>query len=1199
MDANGLESGWVELVNTSDKWADLADYRFIRVNRGKKTDPYGEGNFPPRLVAPHSRTVFYTSERYPNSDTPEESAFATGTFDAKPAIYSELGNILVWGKKVNPKKSPFVRLYYAPGGDGDAGSVVDTVVIPSDLPEGCSIIVGDGAATRRWLCKAPTRGEANDTDGCTRLGPNAGPLYEIPSQKASGVASEFALPSPPAVPGEDYIVEFAMNPVMNPDGTFAPRDTDEIRSISIVYRKDLDDATLTTNAVDMATLVRDDAAWGDKYTAKIPAGFFPARGRLIQWKFLVVDGEGTEWTSPSFNNPDDGYEWYGTIVEPGESLLSKKLPTWHLFADAASLAQMDKDAADQDASVVPNNARVGIYDSSTSNYYDYVRIDLRGHTSGNFKKKGHGLRFAKAHPLTMTDVATGEQIEEIRKTSLISEFADPSKMRQMIAFWLFRKTGNLAPFDFPVRCNLNGEFYQLAFNSERFTDELIEDVYGLDKFGWSWKNVGTLKSGSGTTAGGIEKKTPDDEDESNITVLQNELRARLAECGADNGNEDTAALTKFVVEKFNLPAWINYLASARITHEMDDVWANVCIYYDNALMAEGVRGTDTWMPLGYDFNLSFGQYYLDGGVYTGSLMADEDWFKSHPFYGGNRVRCYTSSARTTTINNGNNGFEAVLQSSKFRRLYLRRLRTLMDQELKEPGTAETEVPFIAKMREMADLMREDAALDDAKWPNDSSDDKIDCWKNGGRPADIDKAIDEIWEKYVVPRREHLYVTHSVTNTAREIGYGSQFIAGIPEAQSPIGELKANISVVNMDGELFHDTEKIIIRNANDETIDMSGWRLAFSVDFTFPAGTVCDANDTITIVADRRSYIAANTDALTDEVIIGNATFTGAGPLALYDADGALVFSAIPETDELNFLRLHSFCGKPEGDNDANEWFVLTNISDSATLDLAGATVCFLKQGDTESDSHCHITLENKKHKGEIPPLGSMRFEQADWSKKGWTKIQNNKLYITIGDRYGSTAQHLAVEQKKFNRANGNGGWLVCDSTASTVASNGDWHEEYYLTTGETGDEFTASSAEEAAKIASHAVVSLSEDDILAGLETQYLAVAAQAVEGKKNTWRAVVDVNAATVAKPEIFRFEPATGDDGRQVGAIVANPVLGLWYGFETSEALGANAAFVDDEESFVRPTYSTDALEIHSTPSAAPSAFFRVKVKCSKIK
>ena len=56
---------------------------------------------------------------------------------------------------------------------------------------------------------------------------------------------------------------------------------------------------------------------------------------------------------------------------------------------------MDVDADDQNLSLVPYQARIAIYDSSTSNYYDYVRIDLRGNTSARFTKKGHGLRFAK------------------------------------------------------------------------------------------------------------------------------------------------------------------------------------------------------------------------------------------------------------------------------------------------------------------------------------------------------------------------------------------------------------------------------------------------------------------------------------------------------------------------------------------------------------------------------------------------------------------------------------------------------------------------------------------------------------------------------------------------------------------------------------------------------------------------------------
>ena len=508
MDVNGLESGWVEVENTSDKWADLADYRFIRVNRGKKTDTAGAGNFPKFLVKPHGHAVFYTSERYSNSKDKTVSAFEHGTFDGKPMVMGDnLRGILVWGDKVNPKKSPFLRLYYAPG--GEISNVVDTVVVPSDLPEGWSIVVGnaaEGEGTRRWMCPTPTRGTANsDTTGLRRIGPNVGPVYEKADKKKTDLASEFAAPVPPAVPGADYAVVLPINPVMNPDGSSAPRAADAIASIKFVYRKDLDDATLVTNAVDMSTLDASDKNWGARYTATIPASYFPEAGHLMQWKVLVTDGEGVEWTSPSFNNKDDGYEWYGTIIEPGADLVSEHLPTWHMFADPQSVAQMDYDKDDKQHYTLANGARVAIYDSSTSNYYDYVRIDLRGNTSAYFTKKSHGLRFAKAHPLTMTDVVTGETIDGIRKTSLTSEYADPSKLRQMMAFWLWRRMGNNTPFHFPVRCNLNGKFYQLAFNTERFTDERIEDVYGLDKYGYGYKNVGTMKSGSGTLAGDIEK----------------------------------------------------------------------------------------------------------------------------------------------------------------------------------------------------------------------------------------------------------------------------------------------------------------------------------------------------------------------------------------------------------------------------------------------------------------------------------------------------------------------------------------------------------------------------------------------------------------------------------------------------------------------------------------------------------------------
>lgn len=889
-DKNGLESGWVELENTSYKWVDLKDYKFCRANRGKVYTHADYGNFPSVMIPPRGRFTFYTSERYSNS-YPEAkdgntSAFQHGTFDGKPIWY---GDMLIWGDKVNPKKFPYVTLVYKP--EGAADQILETVIIPSDTPEGYSIIVGhdegDGEATKRWLCPTPTFNKANsDTTDLVKIGPNVGPAY---GTKHS--ATEFG-PTAPAKPGVPYAVSLNVNPIYHASGT---RAADAIASVTLVYRRDLDDTTrgrvtMTKTGVD---------AGGDVWTAEIPADAIPAAGHLLQWKTEITDVANNTWTSPSFMNKDDGYEWFGTITEPGE-LDSAKLPTWHLFADALSLKWMDTDADDQSPTEIPNQARVAIYDSSTSNYYDYVRIDLRGNTSAHFAKKSHGLRFSKVNPLTIYDPVRKTTWKEIRKSSLIGEPADPSFMRQMIAFWLWDRMGNKVPFDFPVRCNLNGAFYQLAFHSERFTDELIEDVYGFDKYGYGYKNVGTLKSGSGTTAGGIEKKTPDDGNESDITVLQNELRAPLKSRGIDtlnaSNNEELPAVTKFVVEKFNLPAWLNYLASARITQEMDDVWANISIYYENAEMKEKdvYRGPGTWMPLGYDFNLSFGQWYINDVGSGSGLMANQDWFKSHPFYGGNVVRCYKQAAMTTTCNEGNRAIEAVWQSPKFRRLYLRRLRTLMDQELKAPGTPETEVPFMTKMRELATLMEADAVLDQKKWPHSSSNTgAIDVWRDGvAWPETMAAGIDDIWNNYVLPRQTHLYVTHSVTNVTEkcQIGYGSALNAGIPLAQKPLEELKDGLSAEAVEG-------GIVIRNANDEAIDLSGWDVAGPVVMKLPAGTVIDqaldgVSGEVFVVTDRVAYIAANESTLTDEVVIGNAKAGSGTDIGLTAADGTIVLSA-------------------------------------------------------------------------------------------------------------------------------------------------------------------------------------------------------------------------------------------------------------------------------------------------------------------
>lgn len=1036
-DKNGLESGWVELENTSEtEWADLADYKFIRTNRSKANDKGDYGAFPSVKIPPKSKYVFYTSERYSNSASKADSAFAEGTFDGKP-MYFEKYNMMIWGDKINPKKFPFVRLYFKDT------TIVDTVVIPSDIPEGNSIIVTpveEGKATVRYMTNKPTKGTANTAltdESIIKLGPNAGPLYEISTGKKHNSASEFARVAAPAVSTNDYEVVFSMNPTMSPTEVAKFRAEDAIAKIDMIVRTDLDDKTLTTIPVDLTTKTTDAKDWGDSYTATIPKTIFPAAGHLIQWKFEVTDAAGNTWTTPSFHNPDDGYEWYGTIVE-SEALTSKSLPTWHMFVDAASKAQMDIDTDKQNLSVVPHNARVAIYDSSTSSYYDYVRIDLRGNTSAHFNKKSHGLRFAKAHPLTMWDPVAGEMREEVRKSSLIGEPADPSRMRQMMAFWLWNKMGNKVPFDFPVRCNLNGNFYQLAFHSERFTDELIEDFHKLDKYGYGYKNVGTLASGGKTSAGSIEKKTPDDGNEKDVSVLEDELRAKLAELGIDDlsakDNAERPAITKFVVEKFNLPAWLNYLASARITQEMDDVWANISIYYDNAQMLEegAYRGTGTWMPLGYDFNLTFGQWYINdiqGAAKNGTYMVNQDWYKSHPFYGGNVVRCYKQEARTTTCNEGNRGIEAVWQSPKFRRLYLRRLRTLMDQELGAPNTDETlentKIPVMVRMKEIADLMRADANEDTTKYPWDSSIGNIDIWGSANFPKTMDEGIAEIWTKYIVPRREHLYVTHAAEgHEVEEIGYGTKLCAGIPAAQSLIADLKAGLSA-EYDAALG----ATIIRNTNDETIDLSGWTLGGPVQMTLPAGTVIDegtaeAPAEVYVTADRRATIAKM--KIADQVVVGNGTAGDSEVITLKAGEETVIAPPEPSEQE-KYVKLYGFCGQPvEGDDGDGEFIILWNTADH-DVDVAGLTISICKSGDLVAK--CLVTLPE----GTTISAGTyLRLNHADYPKAvGWDKITNGNVDIKLTDLKGVVIYAIDALSQEALGVKGTGSYAKYDWEAN------------------------------------------------------------------------------------------------------------------------------------------------------------------------
>ena len=935
-DPNGRESGWIELWNSGESDIDLADYEIVRVNRGKELKSKGTP-LASRIVPAGGYTLIYTSEEYGNVDS------------GKVKIYDN--DVMVYPVKVNPKKFPLVALY-----KGD--TLLEQFVVPVDLPDNQSFApagglfpefagnaggtaltdkwhIQDSAAVTRVILPTITPGAVNNRTDEIPYGPNAGPLYGIKHGLSDWK------PFPMAKVGENYPVTMAINPLSAAEG-------DEIVSVKLLYRLDYahgdKQVTEKINSVEAMTKGEMTAEEGQLWTAEIPCklasgdneGIYTFKaGHLLSWAAQVTDKAGNTWRTPSFRNLDDGYGWYGTIIEPNSDQLSVTLPTWHIFVAPQGEFDMDRQY-DSGSYVVDRNrwpcgVRCGIYDSQTSNYYDNVRIDGRGNTTLEFQvvaKKSHGMRFSKVHPMQCTDPFSGERIT-VRKTSVLAEYQDPSNLRSDLSMHLRRLAGQDVPFGYPIRMQRNGKFYQLGHHSNRLTDEYITDYLGLDERGCLYKNIGTVGGDRNT---GLKAGDPT----WGVPVLPEEWTVDQAKAVFDTFKDPIAGDTQYVnnnrrlpnsstngvVRLYDLPYWFNFLALSRLTQECDDDTSTLNVYYDRF-------GNGAWRPLAYDLHQSFGVFWAgsDMPLNRPGLLSTNDTEKCHPFHGGLHA--------PENPHMGNRAYEGIYQTAKFRRLLVRRLRTLMDEILKEPGTPKEETPFwrdyvvpmYNAMKADNDEDRKDERKIDYRSP-------LYVWP-GTTPLTFEQAVDDMWDNYVVPRRNHFYVTHSITNTAKQIGYGTDLNAGIPLAQSPIADLKAGFSVETIEG-------GVVVRNLNAETVDMSGWKLSGAVSYTFPAGSVIDQAfggqpGEVFVVTDRTNYIARLEAAhveLTDQVILGNATPGIGDACGLKDAKGELVFSSIDIPEENTFY----YTGTHEGDIVINS-AVWPDVTNECTVIFDNASV--------------------------------------------------------------------------------------------------------------------------------------------------------------------------------------------------------------------------------------------------------------------
>jgi len=221
----------------------------------------------------------------------------------------------------------------------------------------------------------------------------------------------------------------------------------------------------------------DGAAHDGLYGASVPA--VAGDGQLLRYAVMAEDmaGNVTRWPLAS----EDGPQYEGTMVQ--STNLSSQLPMIHVFANPNTLALLD----------TPLGARVSVF--SDGEYYDNVSMKAQSNDPVVYPKKSHEVTFSGQQRFRQP--ISGRRI---RQCLFLAEYVDPSYLRQNLSFWLMRALGVPAPFHEPVRLELNGEFYQLAFLSEGF-DEAMLDELDYDPLGASYLNAGTIVPSQFSTAG--------------------------------------------------------------------------------------------------------------------------------------------------------------------------------------------------------------------------------------------------------------------------------------------------------------------------------------------------------------------------------------------------------------------------------------------------------------------------------------------------------------------------------------------------------------------------------------------------------------------------------------------------------------------------------------------------------------------------
>ena len=524
----------------------------------------------------------------------------------------------------------------------------------------------------------PTPGAPNAS------GTRAGPIFDT------------VVKNPPQPVTGPLTITAAVRPIVDP-----------VARVTLYYRKMFDAETML--AMNDSGTKGDATAADGIWTAVIPASAI-VPGEMIRWRFVAADTVGVETSEPTFRDPLDSHQYFGTVAD--DPSMQTRLSVLHWFTSNPAAAGT---AAGSRGAVYYNGE-----------FYDNVFFNLHGQSSAGFPKKSYNIDFNRTQRFRWSTNAP-----RVADIDLLTNWADKSKVRHVLGYEVMREAGVAAHFAYTVRVEQNGSFFSTADFVEDADDIYLERA-GLNPEGALYKMYSsTLTPGGSIQSPAVEKKNGDPNDRSDLQALVN----GLALTGP--------ALKAYLHDNIDIPACVNMLAANSVIRNIDMHSKNWYIYRDTGRSGE-------WAILPWDLDLSQGRVwntqntYFDNALYTDGFVVN-----------GTSIRLVAH----------------LFSDPAIRTMLMRRIRTLTDRFLQPPpapGTPESELYYERRLNEQSalidasEIVPSDAQRDFEKWGS---------WLQAGTTVpytnpnsaveSMAEAIQRWKTEYLPARRNYIYNTQVV------------------------------------------------------------------------------------------------------------------------------------------------------------------------------------------------------------------------------------------------------------------------------------------------------------------------------------------------------------------------------------------------------------------------------------------------------